>query len=212
VRLRTSTLYPLIMVQKGLFWGVDRQLVSRMKRPRGGSLFLLLKPDELLARLATLVPPPRTHSVRYHGIFAPTSKARARVVPAPPEAPDPSPPSSRPKAIPGTRTYRLPWADLLKMVFAADDTVARRILLHLRLDSRGPTVAGAQAPPDFSEPGPSYDGAVHADRILPALVGEARPCPGIGRLPPSWATIPVRITLDQASSFRNCGHPTRKAA
>ena len=97
-----------------------------------------------------------------------------------PEAsdPTPSPPSSRPKPNTGARTYRVPWADLLKKVFAvdvlacpdcggrlqiiafiADDTVARRILLHLRLDSRGPPVARAQAPPDFSEPGPSYDGA-----------------------------------------------------
>jgi len=92
--------------------------------------------------------------------------------------PTPSPPSSRPKAIPGTRTYRLPWADLLKKVFAvgvlacpkcggrlgliafiADDTVARRILLHLGLDSRGPPVARAQAPPDFNEPGPNTAGA-----------------------------------------------------
>ena len=90
----------------------------------------------------------------------------------------------KPKANTGTRSYRVPWADLLKKVFAvdvlacpdcggrlqviafiADDTVARRILLHLRLDSRGPTVARAQAPPDFSELGPSYDGAdpVYAD-------------------------------------------------
>jgi len=93
-----------------------------MKRPRGGSLFLLLEPDEFLARLATLVPPPRIHSVRYHGIFAPNSKARARVLPGSADAPEPipSPPSSRPKAIPGTRTYRLPWADLLKKVFAVD--------------------------------------------------------------------------------------------
>jgi len=37
--------------------------------------------------------------------------------------------------------------------------VARRILLHLGLDSRGPPVARAQAPPDFGEPGPSYDAA-----------------------------------------------------
>ena len=120
------------------------------------------------------------------GPIPPNSKARARVLPGSADAPEPipSPPSSRPKAIPGTRTYRLPWADLLKKVFAvdvlacpdcggrlqiiafiADDTVARRILLHLRLDSRGPPVAGAQAPPDFSELGPSYDAAdpVYAD-------------------------------------------------
>ena len=65
---------------------------------------------------------PPLHSVRYHGIFAPNSKARARVLPGSADAPEPipSPPSSRPKAIPGTRTYRLPWADLLKKVFAVD--------------------------------------------------------------------------------------------
>ncbi len=44
-------------------------LVYRMKRPRGGSLFLLLTPDDLLAKLATLVPPPRVHAVRYHGVL-----------------------------------------------------------------------------------------------------------------------------------------------
>ena len=37
--------------------GENGQLVYRMKRPRGGSLFLLLEPDEFLARLATLAPP-----------------------------------------------------------------------------------------------------------------------------------------------------------
>jgi hypothetical protein len=30
----------------------------------------LLQPSELLRRLATLVPPPRAHLVRYHGVFA----------------------------------------------------------------------------------------------------------------------------------------------
>ncbi len=39
-----------------------------MKRPRAGSLFLLLTSDELLARLATLVPPPRVHGLRYQGL------------------------------------------------------------------------------------------------------------------------------------------------
>jgi hypothetical protein len=53
-----------------------------MKRPRGGTLFLVLTPDELLARIATLVPPPRSHALRYHGLFAPNSKHRARVVPS----------------------------------------------------------------------------------------------------------------------------------
>jgi hypothetical protein len=56
------------VVRERLSKGEDGRLVYRMKRPRGGSLFLLLTPDELLARLATLVPPPRVHGLRYHGL------------------------------------------------------------------------------------------------------------------------------------------------
>jgi hypothetical protein len=61
--------------------GPDGNLLYKMKRARAGSLFLLLTPDQLLARIATLVPPPRTHAIRYHGVFAPNSKDRSRVVP-----------------------------------------------------------------------------------------------------------------------------------
>jgi hypothetical protein len=34
-----------------------------------------------MARLAALVPKPRAHLTRYHGVFAPASPDRARVVP-----------------------------------------------------------------------------------------------------------------------------------
>jgi hypothetical protein len=37
---------------------------------------------DLLARLAALVPPPRMHLTRFHGVFAPHSKLRAAVTPA----------------------------------------------------------------------------------------------------------------------------------
>ena len=80
-RLCRYLLRPPLSLQR-LSQGEEGRLVYRMKRPRGGSLFLLLTPDELLARLATLVPPPRVHGLRYHGVFAPNSKVRRRVVPA----------------------------------------------------------------------------------------------------------------------------------
>ena len=65
----------------------------------------------------------------------------------------------------GTIARHAAAGDEVVVAFIADDAVARRILLHLGLDSRGPPVAGAQAPPDFSELGPSYDAAdpVYAD-------------------------------------------------
>jgi hypothetical protein len=37
---------------------------------------------DLLARLATLVPPPWMHLTRYHGVFAPHSELRPAVTPA----------------------------------------------------------------------------------------------------------------------------------
>ena len=37
---------------------------------------------ELLERLAPLIPPPRAHQVRYHGVLAPCASGQDRVVPA----------------------------------------------------------------------------------------------------------------------------------
>lgn len=40
-------------------------------------------PHELLERLVPLIPPPRAHQVRYHGVLAPCASARDRIVPGP---------------------------------------------------------------------------------------------------------------------------------
>ncbi len=49
---------------------------------RDGTTHIVLDPLDLMARLAALVPPPRMHLTRFHGIFAPHSKLRAAVTPA----------------------------------------------------------------------------------------------------------------------------------
>jgi hypothetical protein len=49
---------------------------------RDGTTHVLLEPLDLLARLAALVPPPRIHLVRYHGVFAPHHALRAAITPA----------------------------------------------------------------------------------------------------------------------------------
>jgi hypothetical protein len=54
-----------------------------LKTPyRDGTTHIVLEPLDLMARLAALVPPPRMHLTRYHGVFAPNSKLRAAVTPA----------------------------------------------------------------------------------------------------------------------------------
>ncbi len=49
---------------------------------RDGTTHIVLDPLDLMARLAALVPPPRMHLTRFHGVFAPHSKLRAAVTPA----------------------------------------------------------------------------------------------------------------------------------
>src|SRR6266545_3266898 len=110
---------------------VEGKSIPQVARDRGGSLWLVLTPDELVARLATLVPPPRVHAVRYHGVFAPNSKVRRRIVPQPASPPPPEQPAPTAAPVSASRgetprrdpdlepalVYRVPWADLLKKVF-----------------------------------------------------------------------------------------------
>src|SRR5690606_40831334 len=42
-----------------------------------------VEPEDFIARLGALVPKPGAHLTRYHGVFAPASPDRARVVPRP---------------------------------------------------------------------------------------------------------------------------------
>jgi hypothetical protein len=55
----------------------DGRISFRMKRPLpDGRTHLVFTPVELLRKLATLVPPPRSNLVRFHGVFAPGAKLR----------------------------------------------------------------------------------------------------------------------------------------
>jgi hypothetical protein len=93
------------------------EVVLALRRPLfDGRTELRFSPLDFLRRLATLIPPPRKHLTRYHGVFAPNHSWRDQVVPAgarphveeeaaeEQKAPDP----------------RIPWAELLRRVFAID--------------------------------------------------------------------------------------------
>ncbi|HZD04045.1 MAG TPA: transposase [Longimicrobiales bacterium] len=59
----------------------EARLLYRLPGPTpDGRTVLLLSPLELLQRLARLVPPPRMHRHRYHGVLAPNAGLRAQVV------------------------------------------------------------------------------------------------------------------------------------
>ena len=143
----------------------DGRLAYRLKRPLAtGPEVLILEPCELLRRLAALVPPPRSHLVRYHGVFGPASEWRSQIVPRPPEsrtAPCAPASTAQPQSATADRhkISRISWAELLLRVFREDvllcpcggrrvvlafiteKKVVKEILEHLGLPSTGPPVA-----------------------------------------------------------------------
>ncbi len=53
-----------------------------LKTPyRDGTTHVIFEPEDFIAHLAALVPKPRAHLTRYHGVFAPASPDRPRIVP-----------------------------------------------------------------------------------------------------------------------------------
>ena len=94
-----------------------------LKTPyRDGTTHIVLEPLDLMARLAALVPPPRMHLTRFHGVFAPHSKLRWAVTPAHRGMGAPQPPVSRADdEKPQTpRHVAMNWARRLKRVFGID--------------------------------------------------------------------------------------------
>jgi len=62
----------------------DGSLTLKLKtRWRDGTTHILMERSELIERLVPLIPPPRAHQVRYHGVLAPSASMRDRIVPQP---------------------------------------------------------------------------------------------------------------------------------
>jgi hypothetical protein len=60
----------------------DGRFRYTMRRPMGnGQTELILTGEQLIGRLAALIPPPRKNLLRYFGVLAPASKLRQKVVP-----------------------------------------------------------------------------------------------------------------------------------
>jgi len=58
----------------------ERILYRSPKPQRDGTTALTLTPLELIDQLAALIPPPRRHRHRYHGVLAPNAPLRAAAV------------------------------------------------------------------------------------------------------------------------------------
>jgi hypothetical protein len=147
----------------------DGRLALQFKQPwKDGTTHVVFTAQELIEKLIPLIPRPRAHVIRYHGILGPAAKDRNKIVPR-------SGPvqygreTSQPKlheidASP--RLNRLPWAVLLKRVFLVDilecpkckgrmeilavvtkPASVRRFLEGMGLPSNAPRAHAARPPP-----------------------------------------------------------------
>ena len=140
------------------------QVELKLKTPwRDGTTHLVMSPLEFMQRLAALVPRPRLHLIRFHGVLAPNAKLRPLVVPqgAPKDKQAPGVVASGAQCDAETAQVgpgRISWARLLKRVFDIDlqrcphcgagelkiiaaileRPVIEKILAHLGLDPQPP--------------------------------------------------------------------------
>ena len=112
---------------------------------------------QLIERLVALVPKPRAHLTRFHGVLAPHSKLRSQVVP--PKQ------NQKEETTPTPCHRRISWARLLARVFditmekcvcgktvkfiasVEDPKVIKKILTHVGIPTQAPTFMPARAPP-----------------------------------------------------------------
>lgn len=126
-----SLLRPLLALER-LSESSHGHLLDELAHPRtDGSTHVLLDPLELIEKLCVLVPAPRTHLLRYHGVLAAHAAWRSLIVPRSAEAArhaaralaasEPARPLQGP-APPPAEPKRLSWAAVLvlKRVFAWD--------------------------------------------------------------------------------------------
>jgi hypothetical protein len=129
--LRYGARAPIAAKRLGI--GPDGLVTYKLSKPWfGGITELRLQPMAFLRRLAMLMPSPYTNMVRYYGVFASRSKLRP-YLPFPSSSPTTGNSTKEPHdnyedALfdKPTRTYRLPWAKLMKRVLGIDPLVCKR--------------------------------------------------------------------------------------
>ena len=102
----------------------DGQVQYALKHPfRDGTTAVVFSPLDFVAKLTALVPRPRHHLIRYHGIPAPNARLRRYVVPERERKPQNTQETCpRPINPEGMTRALLNWAERLKRVFSIDIT------------------------------------------------------------------------------------------
>jgi hypothetical protein len=102
------------------------KVVYTLKTPyRNGTTQVGFDPVDFIARLAALVPKPRTKLARYHGVLAPNHRWRGLVTPAK-RGKDVKRISDTESRSPAGRHVAITWAQRLKRLFSIDIEVCNR--------------------------------------------------------------------------------------
>ncbi len=167
--------------------GADRLVYHLPKPGPDGRTDLTLTPLELIDRLAALIPPPRLHRHRYHGVLAPNAPLRAAVtaLARAPAAPQSHPAATEPVGGEGHRRSpaRYLWARLLARIyevfplvctqcgtemrivaFLTDTASVTRILEHIGEPTKPPVLSPARGPPTWE----TFDQTPVFDPLAPA--------------------------------------------
>ena len=157
-RLARYVARPAIALERLAVDGAGRVVLQLTHPYRDGTTHMIFTPEDWLARLAALVPRPRAHLTRYHGVFAPNCGLRKQVVPSPAgkgvrkrhprkwprcKSGEPSAPASAPPLNDdGLPMAPMTWAERLRRVFQIDITTCPECGGRLRwiADVTEPTV------------------------------------------------------------------------
>ena len=140
--------------------------IASPKPQPDGRTELRLTPLELIERLAALIPPPRLHRHRYHGVLAPNSPLRAQVTALARQPARRLPDAAHAAHAPARSPARYLWALLLARIyeilplrctlcggemriiaFVTDAPAVNTILTHLGEPTTPPEVAPRTWPP-----------------------------------------------------------------
>ena len=127
---------------------------------RDGTTHVILDPLDFLARLAALMPPPRVHATRYHGVFAPHHALRAAITPAG-RGRGAQHSDAAERAVP--KHLAMSWMQRLKRVFAIEIETCRRCGGKLK-------VIASIEDPALIEPILAHPRAAHRERAAALAV------------------------------------------
>jgi hypothetical protein len=170
----------------------DGRVLLRLKAPwRDGTTHMLMERSELLERLVPLIPPPRAHQVRYHGVLAPCASMRRRVVP-----------------VSEVRSDDAPSNDALVASGSCASDGFRRKSAGANSSEEGSGADAAQAQGAASSPAPAPEGR-EPDEGAPSASTASR---GASPRRYRWADLLQRVFAIDALRCPRCGSTLRLVA